>query len=161
MIVLETLTGEFHLSSTTTDNPPKCRDSPAKRHETIAPSRLWILPAGLFFILAMIGVVLPGLPTTPFLLLTTYCLARSYPKLNDRLLKSKLFGPILTDWQHRGGIRNHIRTKAIVLVLVGVALTLWIAQVTMPVKWTIALVATVGIGVVLSLPQARDDEDTP
>ena len=63
---------------------------------------LYLLLAGGFFVLAMAGVILPGLPTTPFLLLTSYFLVRSYPRLNERLIKSKLFGPILVDWHVKG-----------------------------------------------------------
>jgi uncharacterized membrane protein YbaN (DUF454 family) len=54
------------------------------------------------FLLACVGIVIPGPPTTPFLLLTSYFLVRSFPQLNSRLLKSRFFGPILTDWQVLG-----------------------------------------------------------
>ena len=56
---------------------------------------LYIALAGIFFTLGMIGVVLPGLPTTPFLLLTSFFLARSWPRMHQRLMDNKLCGPIL------------------------------------------------------------------
>ncbi|NOY28703.1 MAG: DUF454 domain-containing protein [Planctomycetes bacterium] len=49
--------------------------------------------------LGIIGIALPGLPTTPFLLLTSFFLARSWPRMHQRLLASKLFGPVLRPWK--------------------------------------------------------------
>ena len=42
-----------------------------------------------------IGVLLPGLPTTPFLLLATWCFARSFPPLERRLLRNRFFAPYM------------------------------------------------------------------
>ena len=60
---------------------------------------LFIALAGVFFVLAIIGVVLPGIPTTPFLLLTSYFLSRSWPRMHQKLMSNKVFGPILRRFQ--------------------------------------------------------------
>ena len=60
---------------------------------------LYVVLAAVFFVLAIIGVVLPGLPTTPFLLLTSYFLSRSWPRMHQRLMDNKVFGPILRRFQ--------------------------------------------------------------
>lgn len=86
---------------------------------------LYLLLAGGFFLLAMPCVILPGLPTTPFLLLTSYFVVRSYPKLNDRLLKSELFGPILIDWEVKGGVPRDVKAKAISVALIAIAFSLY------------------------------------
>lgn len=59
--------------------------------------------AGVFFVgLAALGVVLPVLPTTPFLLVAAGCFAKSSPYMHGKLLQSKLFGALISDWQkHR------------------------------------------------------------
>lgn len=72
-------------------------------------------PLGLFFFaLAMVGVVLPGLPTTPFLLLAAWFFARSSEKWHRRLLDSELFGPLLKNWEEQRCIS--LRTKIVALV---------------------------------------------
>ena len=80
--------------------------------------------ASVFFACGILGVLLPGLPATPFLLLTSYFLIRSSPRLNAALLRSRLFGPILVDWQIHGGVRRHVKVQAVVAVTIAVAVTI-------------------------------------
>ena len=131
--------------------------SSVSRAETVSRIRrlLYLLLAGGFFLLAMAGVILPGLPTTPFLLLTSYFLVRSYPKLNERLLKSKLFGPILVDWQVKGGVRRDVKTKAISVVLIAIAASLYVTQFALVPSLVVSASACVGIAVIVKLPEPR------
>ena len=55
---------------------------------------------GLFFVgLAILGAVLPLLPTTPFLLVAATCFAKSSPRMYKMLLDNKVFGPLIYHWQ--------------------------------------------------------------
>ncbi len=62
----------------------------------------WLLLAfsGLCLVLAVIGVILPGMPTTVFVLMAAWAAARSSPRLHRWLLDHRLFGPMLRDWQN-------------------------------------------------------------
>lgn len=111
--------------------------------------------AGLFFILGALGAILPVLPTTPFLLLTSYFLARSSPRLNRWLLASRFFGPILRDWQQLGGVRPDVKVKAIMIVLLAVSVSLWLSDLSSMLRWMVTATALIGIGVVLRLPAAE------
>ena len=63
---------------------------------------LWLLIGLTSLVLGIVGIVLPLLPTTPFVLLSAYCFARSSPRLHDWLLAHRLLGPLITDWRlHR------------------------------------------------------------
>ncbi|NVO55927.1 YbaN family protein [Rhodobacteraceae bacterium B1Z28] len=55
--------------------------------------------------LAMVGVVLPLLPTVPFLLLAAFFFARSSSRLHNWLITHRTFGPLILDWQRSGAIR--------------------------------------------------------
>lgn len=66
--------------------------------------------------LATAGVVLPVLPTTPFLLVAAWAFAKSSPELAERLRNHPRFGPFLRDWQDRGAIPAKAKATAIVLM---------------------------------------------
>lgn len=63
--------------------------------------------------LAVLGILLPGLPATPFLLLASYSFARSSKRMHDWLINNRIFGPILSDFLDHRGIRLHIKIIAI------------------------------------------------
>ena len=112
--------------------------------------------AGVFFSLALAGVLLPGIPATPFLLLTSYFLVRSSPRLNAALLRSRIFGPILVDWQVHGGVRTHVRLKSIAAVVIAVAITTCVSGYSLAPTLAVVSLAAVGIAVILRLPAARE-----
>ncbi len=62
--------------------------------------------------LAMVGVVLPLLPTVPFLLLAAFFFARSSSRLHNWLITHRLFGPMILDWQRSGAIRPAAKKAA-------------------------------------------------
>ena len=65
---------------------------------------LW-LAVGLFFLgIGFLGVALPVVPTTPFLLLAAGSFAKSSPRLHGWLLAHPLFGPPIRNWEDNGAI---------------------------------------------------------
>lgn len=113
---------------------------------------LYLTLAALFFVLGLLGVLLPGLPATPFFLLTSYFLVRSFPSLNERLLRSPMIGPLLRDWQDHRGIRPHVKVKAVGLIVVALGLSALFGGFDWPLLALVLGLGCVGIGVVLKLP---------
>lgn len=72
-------------------------------------------------VLGAIGVVLPVLPTTPFLLLAAACFDRSSPRFHRWLLSTKLFGPLIENWQRERYIEK--RSKRVALIVVAITFT--------------------------------------
>ncbi|MEP5566935.1 MAG: YbaN family protein [Halioglobus sp.] len=69
-------------------------------------------PLGFTFLaLGAVGIVLPVLPTTPFVLLAAWFFARSSEKWHQRLLASDLFGPLIRNWEERRCVSS--RTKLV------------------------------------------------
>ncbi len=138
------------------EQPQRIDNSPSKKPPVHGWKKLVLLSfAGVFFGLGVLGAFLPGLPATPFLLLTSYFLVRSSPRLNAALLRSRLFGRILIDWQVHGGVRPDVKVKAIVAVVIAVMLTIFLSGYSLLPTLTVILLAAIGITVILRLPSAR------
>lgn len=102
--------------------------------------------------LAVIGIFVPLLPTTDFLLLAAACYARASRRFHRWLLSSRLFGPILRDWQERRQIAPRSRAIAIGLVVVTLGGTALVASAT---AGRVALLALAGALIVLLLRIGR------
>ena len=77
---------------------------------------LWASLGLICVALATIGVVLPLLPTVPFLLLAAFFFARSSERLHNWLMSHQLFGPMIEDWNRSGAIRPAAKKAATVSV---------------------------------------------
>ena len=68
--------------------------------------------------LGLVGVVLPVLPTTPFVLLAAACFARSSPRFHDWLLNQRIAGPLIREWRrHRAMPRKAKRAGYLLMLL--------------------------------------------
>jgi len=74
-----------------------------------------LLLAYLFLLLAAIGVLVPGLPTVPFLLLAAWFAARGSEKLHNWLYAHPKFGAALIDWEREGAVSK--KSKAVALIM--------------------------------------------
>ncbi|MCA8923323.1 MAG: YbaN family protein [Planctomycetes bacterium] len=66
--------------------------------------------------LGAVGVVLPVLPTTPFLLVAAWCFARSSPTLARHLHDNRWFGPLLRDWDRYGVVPFRAKLLATTMI---------------------------------------------
>lgn len=73
---------------------------------------LYLVVALLSLALGIIGIVVPGLPTTPFVLLAAWAAARSSARLHAWLRHHRLFGPMIRDWQARGAVSRRAKWAA-------------------------------------------------
>lgn len=113
---------------------------------------LLLVAAGASLLLGLVGIVLPGLPTTPFVLVASYCLLRGSPRLHARLLQSRLFGGVLRDWHLHRGIRSHVRYKALAAIALVLGASLLLTAIPLMAKTGILAAASCGIAYVWRLP---------
>lgn len=79
---------------------------------------LFALAGFIFLALGVIGLVLPLIPTTPFVLLAAACFLRSSDRLHAWLLRTRLFGPLISEWEQHRSIPWRTKIVAIVLMTV-------------------------------------------
>ena len=94
---------------------------------------LWWWLAYASLALGVIGIVVPGLPTVPFVLLSAFAAARGSQRLHARLLADRRFGPMIRDWQSHGSVGRRAKwlattmMSACALVMFLTAPKLWMA----------------------------------
>jgi uncharacterized protein len=104
-----------------------------------------------FVALAVLGVALPLLPTTPFVLLASSCFVRSSPRARRWLLNSRLFGPSLRDWNEHRAVRRPVKVLALAVVSCVMGLT-FAREMHPAMRGAILAVGAVGLIVVWWLP---------
>lgn len=134
--------------------PPQ-QPQPRPHRSRVVRSLLW-LAGGVSLVLGLIGVVLPGLPTTPFILLAAACWARASPRLHARLLSHRLTGPLLRDWETNRSLTLRTKTIAVGSMLVMVGFSIWTFRERPLTQIALAVLAAIGTWVVLRIPTRRN-----
>ena len=114
---------------------------------------------GLFLLLGGIGIFLPLLPTTPFVLCAAWCFGKASPALARRLENSAYFGQYIQNYRHGTGICPAARMQALIFLW----LTLGISAFFWHSSHGRLLLAVVGIGVTIHLCtiKTRREEERP
>jgi len=79
---------------------------------------LFLILGFFFIILGLIGVFLPLLPTTPFIILAAYFFSQSSEKYHQWLLNNKIFGPILYNWETSRCIPGFAKKLSFVMIAI-------------------------------------------
>ncbi len=106
--------------------------------------------------LGAVGVVLPLLPTTPFLLVAAFAFARSSERLNGWLRNHRTFGPLIDNWHRNGSIDRKSRWSALVVIFVTPVIT-WLLDAPL---WILACqIAILSAVVIFILTRPLPTED--
>jgi uncharacterized membrane protein YbaN (DUF454 family) len=102
-----------------------------------APWRwLLVLLACLSLATGVVGIFVPGLPTTVFVLIAAWAAARSSPRLHRWLLSHRVFGKLIADWQHGGCVSRRSKWNASAAMGLCTTLLLWMGQ-----RWWVTALA--------------------
>lgn len=95
----------------------------------------WLCLAWVSVGLAVLGAVLPVMPTVPFLLVAVWGFAKSSPRMRNRILRHPKFGPPIRQWLRNGAIKRRTKIIALAMMAMGVVvgvffgLPLWVSAV--------------------------------
>ena len=124
------------------------------------PARLLYLALGASsLVMTVVGLIVPGIPTVPFLLLSSYGFARSSPRVNRWLRQTQFLGPILTEWEHHGGVSRRSKKKLIGLTVVIIVIAVIFAPLS-PIGLILILVmASLSAYGVYRLPSSPEEPE--
>jgi uncharacterized membrane protein YbaN (DUF454 family) len=122
------------------------------------PRRLFYLTlAGGAGALSLVALVVPGIPTVPCLMATSYYLARSSPRLNEKLLRARFFGPILREWETYQALSRRSKGKLIAVTVAIVVVTITISTLAPLVFLVIVLLSALSILGIATLPELAEE----
>ncbi|MCC2596659.1 YbaN family protein [Pusillimonas sp. MFBS29] len=101
----------------------------------------------LALFLALLGIFLPLLPTTPFLLLASACYLRGSTRAHRWLMGNRILGPYLRNIQAGRGIPMRSKVIALTMMWASLAFSAWYV----PLPWVRVLLLVPGIGVTIYL----------
>jgi uncharacterized protein len=119
---------------------------------------LWLAAGGLALLLGLVGVVLPLLPTTPFVLLAAFCFSRGSQRWEHWLLHHPRLGPMVRDWRATRAVP--LRAKQLATLMMTISSVWAFFTIASVWRWAPGLSCA---GVVLwlwSLPTRRADHST-
>lgn len=117
-------------------------NEPGTARTLSAPAR-WLLLAlaGVCIVLGVVGIILPVMPTVPFLLVAAWAASRSSPKLHDWLHNHPRFGVLLRNWEEAHVVPRSAKWLATVMMSGSAIMML----VVTPQRWMLAVMAVVAV----------------
>ncbi|MGV8859641.1 MAG: YbaN family protein [Pseudomonas sp.] len=107
-------------------------------HRSILSRRLFAILAYVSVGIGLIGIVVPGLPTTEFVLLAAWAATKSSPRLSAWLENHRLFGPILNNWRNGRLITRRAKISATLSMVLCAGIMLILLEHHWPVYLAIA-----------------------
>lgn len=160
------------------DNSSNTRNRPAPRNVSVAIPKekavleikknriiraLYIIGGTLSMALAILGIVVPGLPTTPFALLSAFLYAKSSHKLYNWILNNRILGPRIRSYQRRKGVTRKGKIGVIIFMTLMVLFSSFVViQNNITIRMVILSLGLVGaVTVWFFVPTAKDDDASP
>lgn len=123
---------------------------------------LFIVFGSIFVGIAVLGVFLPGLPTTPFLLLSAGFYARSSDRLYRRLLESPLLGKYIRSYRKHRALPRRVKLSAITTMWIMISISCYLLRHSI-MLWIlpgVGILGTIVMGFLIKdLKDGHDSED--
>lgn len=139
----------------------KCKEQGQKLIRT-----LWLIAGTICVVLGAIGIVLPILPTTPFLLAAAACYYKSSPRMHRWLLNNKWFGEYIRNYTEGKGLTKKTKITALVLLWATIGIStvfmlnrLLSAQLVLPMQIIMIAVAIAVSLHILRLPTFKKTKE--
>lgn len=111
----------------------------------IAKKVLLIILGVISLILGIIGIFLPLLPTTPLLLLTSFCFLKSSDKLNEKFMQTKIYQKYVKKFKEQGGMTLRAKLTltipvSLLLLFMFITIDSFIMRIVIVVMWLVKVI---------------------
>lgn len=117
---------------------------------------LYFSLAWFFFVIGLIGVVLPVLPTTPFMLLALWCFSKSSDRFHQWLYRHHFFGPTLQQWDQNRVIPLPAKIMSVIMMLASFTYMSLFKQLPIEVLVPVGLLMLYGLWFILTKPSSAN-----
>lgn len=118
----------------------------------MAPLKLVLNAVGVVsVVLGVIGIFVPLLPTTPFLLLASACFLRGSERLHHRLLTNRVFGKYIRDYEEKRAVPRKTKIVALSVMWASLGYSIYIV----PSPWLQAGLVALGVGITIHLSRLK------
>ena len=108
---------------------------------------LWTC-GSIALLLGIVGIFLPGLPTTPFVLVAAACYARASEPFYRWLIANPAFGPLIIEWRRHRSMPHRVKWLALTLMSLSICASIWTLS-AMP--WLQVMLGCIGIATTIWL----------
>jgi uncharacterized membrane protein YbaN (DUF454 family) len=126
-----------------------------RKHNSLTVRIVFLGLGTLFVALGIVGIFLPVLPTTPFILLAAACYARASTRFYNWLLNNRILGPTILEWRRYRSIPYRVKWTAIILMVVTLSISIVFFVPWMELRIGLAILG-VALGVYLYNVPSRD-----
>ncbi len=109
--------------------------------------RLWTMLGAVALGLGVVGILVPLLPTTPFLILAAYLFSRGSRRLHAWLVNHRLLGPPIRNWRRHRAVSTRAKLSALIAMLL---IFVFSYAVAVP-RWALAIQGVILAGVAIFL----------
>lgn len=88
-------------------------------------SLMWVVLAGMSFSIGVLGIFLPLLPTTVFMLMAVYCASKGSPRFEAWIRSRHYVGPLLVNWEQERAIPRRAKLAAVSLIALSAMISAW------------------------------------
>lgn len=96
---------------------------------TLLKKYFFILLGTISLVLGFIGIFLPVIPTTPFLLLTSFCYLRGSKRLHHWLINHKIFGEYIYNYITYGGVKLNVKIGSIIFLWLSLSISIFMVNI--------------------------------
>ncbi len=107
-----------------------------------------IFAGTLFVALGVLGIFLPLMPTTVFLLMAAYCYSRSSERFHSWLLNNRWLGGYIRNYRSGGGMSVRQKASTLSLLWASMGFSIWIISAKL---WVSLLLAAIALGVTIHI----------